>query len=75
MALYSAFPTHSGDAPPCFVVAGVLPAPAPTWLVGPAPCDADCGPGGPVDWVDPVNVLTGQPPATDMWAPYVIKPN
>ena len=27
------------------------------------------GPAGPVDWVDPVNVLTGRLCDADMWAP------
>ena len=37
--------------------------------LGPPPGSLPAGPTGPVDWVDPVNVLTGQPSGADMRAP------
>ena len=43
------------------MVAGVAPAPAADVAgLGPPPVSLPVGPVGPVDWVNPVNVLTGQ---------------
>ena len=56
----SAIPANSGEGPPLFWSPELLRRRPPTWLAWAPPSATASGPVGPVDWVHPVNVLTGQ---------------
>ena len=56
----SAIPANSGEGPPLFWSPESFRRRPPMWLAWPPPSATASGPEGPVDWVHPVNVLTGQ---------------
>ena len=56
----SAIPANSGEGPPLFWSPELLRRRPPTWLAWGHPSATTSGPVGPVDWVNPVNMLTGQ---------------